>query len=126
MNDVVNHPAHYQMGNGVEVIAITEQLNFCRGNAVKYLCRAGHKDANKEIEDLEKAVWYTQREIQRLRGMNQRGEIIERLNHLCRGQEWCDTCPAKKCKLCRYDWQTLTTDNLNEILMCFDKAEEDA
>ena len=68
MADLINHPAHYKMANGVEVIQLTEQLNFCRGNAVKYICRAGKKDKATEIEDLLKARWYINREIERLGG----------------------------------------------------------
>ena len=67
MNDAVNRPAHYT-AYPVEVIEITEHLNFCRGNAVKYLCRAGLKSKDTEIEDLEKAKWYIQREIERVKG----------------------------------------------------------
>lgn len=67
MTDFVNHPAHYTQFP-VEVIEITEHLNFCRGNAVKYICRAGAKDPNKEIEDLKKARWYIDREISRIEG----------------------------------------------------------
>lgn len=62
-------PPHYQgFSNGAEVIDITENLNFCRGNAIKYLARAGAKDPTKELEDLRKAAWYVQREIERLTG----------------------------------------------------------
>ncbi|MGV0949443.1 MAG: DUF3310 domain-containing protein [Azonexus sp.] len=68
INDPVNHPAHYKLANGVEVIQLTEQLNFCRGNAVKYIARAGRKDRASEIEDLLKARWYINREIERLGG----------------------------------------------------------
>lgn len=67
-NDPVNHPSHYTRFKGIEVIQLTEQLNFCRGNAVKYIARAGAKDDSKEIEDLEKARWYIDREIERLKG----------------------------------------------------------
>ena len=63
----INHPDHYQLGGGVEVIDIAERLNFNRGNAVKYLCRAGRKTAAEELDDLEKAAWYVKREIQRIR-----------------------------------------------------------
>ena len=68
MSDVVNHPAHYAEGwsNGAEVIDITENLNFNRGNAVKYLARAGKKDPARELEDLFKAQWYINREIKRV------------------------------------------------------------
>ena len=64
--DVIAHPSHYTRFQGIEVIQLTEQLNFCRGNAVKYIARAGAKDASKEVEDLKKAAWYIQREIERL------------------------------------------------------------
>lgn len=60
-------PDHYQgFSNGAEVIDITEHLNFNRGCAVKYLCRAGRKDPTKTLEDLNKARFYVEREIQRL------------------------------------------------------------
>ena len=65
--DPVNHPAHYTSKNGVECIQVTEQFNFARGNAIKYIWRAGEKDPTKEVEDLEKAVWYIQREIKRIK-----------------------------------------------------------
>lgn len=54
--------------NGFEVIDITEQLNFNRGNAVKYILRAGFKD--DEMEDLRKAQFYINREIDRLEKKN--------------------------------------------------------
>jgi hypothetical protein len=67
--DAIN-PPHYQgFSNGAQVIDITENLNFNRGNAVKYLARAGAKEPAKEIEDLEKSLWYTQRELDRLKGL---------------------------------------------------------
>jgi wyosine [tRNA(Phe)-imidazoG37] synthetase (radical SAM superfamily) len=62
--DPVNHPKHYKSHpSGVECIQITEHLNFCLGNCVKYLWRAGLK--GDEIEDLKKAAWYLNREIER-------------------------------------------------------------
>lgn len=69
--DVVNHPSHYTRFKGIEVIQLTEQLNFCKGNAVKYIARAGAKDVSKEVEDLKKAIWYIEREIQRIQGEEQ-------------------------------------------------------
>lgn len=60
---MVNHPKHYQ-GNKFEVIDIIEDfdLNFSLGSAIKYILRAGKKgDRN---QDLEKAIWYLQRELQ--------------------------------------------------------------
>ena len=63
--DQVNHPKHYvSHPSGVECIEITEHMNFNLGNAIKYIWRASLK--GKEIEDLRKARWYVDREIQRL------------------------------------------------------------
>lgn len=60
--NVVNHPKHYNVHpSGVECIQIVEHMGFNIGNAIKYLWRAD--DKNQPIEDLEKAVWYIQREI---------------------------------------------------------------
>ena len=65
MNNV-NHPKHYNQG--IEPIDIIESwdLNFSLGNAIKYILRAPYK--NNELEDLEKAKWYLEREIKRLKG----------------------------------------------------------
>lgn len=64
--DLVNHPPHYMNHpSGVECIQITEHMNFCRGNAVKYIWRAD--DKGDVIENLEKAKWYLEREIARLK-----------------------------------------------------------
>jgi len=68
-NDPIAHPSHYTSHpSGVECITITEHMNFNVGNAVKYLWRAGLKGDvyEKRIEDLKKAAWYVQREIERL------------------------------------------------------------
>ena len=62
----VDHPKHYNAhGSGVECIDVIEWMPFNIGNAVKYCWRCDHK--GKDIEDLEKAVWYLQREIARRR-----------------------------------------------------------
>lgn len=64
--DAVNFPKHYNSHpSGVECIQITEHMNFNLGNAVKYIWRAG--DKGRLLEDLEKARWYLDREINRLR-----------------------------------------------------------
>ncbi|MDR1220436.1 MAG: DUF3310 domain-containing protein [Treponema sp.] len=64
MSDMVNNPSHYTFGK-FEVIDVIEdwKLNYNMGNAVKYVARAEHK--GNKIEDLQKAVWYLQREIDR-------------------------------------------------------------
>ena len=63
----VNHPQHYQ--GKIEVLDFIEawDLNFHLGNVVKYVCRAGRKDENKKIEDLEKAEFYIRRYIETLK-----------------------------------------------------------
>jgi hypothetical protein len=72
-DDMVNHPKHYTSDpSGVECITVTRHRNFNIGNAIKYLWRAGLKNdaeqstAEKEIEDLRKAVFYIEDEIARL------------------------------------------------------------
>lgn len=68
MTDSVNSPSHYRSHpSGVECIQIAEHMNFNRGNALKYLWRAGEKQ--NEIEDLKKARWYLDREIARLEAL---------------------------------------------------------
>ena len=63
-HDAVNHPKHYtQHPSGVECITVTEHMNFCLGNTVKYIWRAGEKGC--ALEDLKKARWYLDREIAR-------------------------------------------------------------
>ena len=68
--DAIN-PPHYQgFSNGAQVVDITEHLSFSAGSAIKYLARAGKKDPAKHVEDLEKAAWFVQREIQRVKAGN--------------------------------------------------------
>ena len=63
--DPVNHPTHYtRHPSGIECIQVTEHMNFCLGNALKYIWRAGEKGS--KVEDLKKSVWYIQREIERI------------------------------------------------------------
>ena len=73
--DNVNHPQHYTWLKelcGIEVIDITRHMDFCLGNAAKYILRAGHKkdasltDTDKKVEDLKKAIWYINDEIKRI------------------------------------------------------------
>lgn len=66
--DQVNHPRHYNKGN-IEVIEMIEDQGFgegfTKGNAIKYIMRAGAK--GDEIEDLEKAIWYVRRRIEQIK-----------------------------------------------------------
>lgn len=75
--DKVNSPKHYTSHpSGIECIEITKHYDFCIGNAIKYLWRAGLKreegysDKNKEVEDLRKAIWYINEKIKTLNGNN--------------------------------------------------------
>lgn len=63
MEEVVS-PQHYQMANGAQVIDITSQLDFCAGNVVKYVCRAGRKPGAPKLVDLMKAKFYLDKLIE--------------------------------------------------------------
>ena len=63
--EAVNHPKHYNSNpSGVECITVVEHMNFCLGNAMKYIWRAGEKGDAKE--DIRKAIWYLNRELERI------------------------------------------------------------
>lgn len=67
--ELVNHPQHYSWLKekcGVEAIDIIRHFDFCLGNALKYIIRAGRKDDNA-IQDLEKAKWYITDKINQLK-----------------------------------------------------------
>jgi hypothetical protein len=68
MIDEVNNPSHYTDGK-IEVIEYIEdkKFGFNLGNSIKYISRAGKKDKTKTIQDLEKARWYLDREINNLK-----------------------------------------------------------
>lgn len=75
--DNVNHPSHYNSHpSGIECIEIARHHNFNIGNTIKYLWRAGLKseegmeDTDKQVEDLNKAIWYIQDEIKRITEFN--------------------------------------------------------
>lgn len=63
--DVVNHPKHYKLANGIEAIDLMEMtstapefVGHLRNTALKYIIRAGYKDPSKYVQDLDKAKWY--------------------------------------------------------------------
>lgn len=73
MSEQVNHPQHYGgKDNPFEAIKVIEawDLDFCLGNAVKYISRAGKKEVDKTVQDLEKAKWYLERKILQLKSSN--------------------------------------------------------
>lgn len=83
MVEKINHPAHYnslparcdKCGDFIECIEVVRHMNFNLGNVIKYVWRAGYKNG---IEDLEKAKWYLENEIDRLKkqkaGFNASGQ----------------------------------------------------
>lgn len=74
--DAINNPQHYNSGK-IEVIDFIEDqsLNFNLGNVIKYVSRAGKKDPEKYKEDLEKAKWYLEREIKKLKKYDNKTKI---------------------------------------------------
>ena len=74
----VSHPSHYAWLKdlcGVEPLDICRHLDFNTGNAIKYLLRKDKVDGNKtktekRIEDLRKAIFYINDEINKLNGRN--------------------------------------------------------
>ena len=67
--NAVSHPSHYT-DTKIEVIdfIVDKKFDFCLGNAIKYICRAGKKDPTKTIEDLRKAIQYINFEIDKVLG----------------------------------------------------------
>jgi len=78
IDDPVEHPAHYCLDSGSELIEFLESLSYCRGAAIKYIFRAGRKDPSKEVEDLRKAEWMIRHEIDRLTHGAQEPEFMFR------------------------------------------------
>lgn len=62
----VDHPPHYAHPSGVECIDVVEHFNFNLGNAIKYIWRAGSKPGVTTETDLRKALWYINRELDRI------------------------------------------------------------
>jgi hypothetical protein len=82
MHDPINHPSHYtssparcaECGRQIECIDVAEHWNFCLGNCLKYLWRAGLK--GDALEDLRKARFYLDREIARREAAGKAGEAM--------------------------------------------------
>jgi hypothetical protein len=74
VSNSVNHPSHYRSETGHEAIDVIEAwgLGFNTGNALKYISRCGLKTCDP-ILDLEKARWYLEREIEKLK--KQKGSV---------------------------------------------------
>lgn len=87
MENKVNHPAHYGgESNPFEPIKIIEHydLNFMLGNTIKYVLRAGKKGKGDKLEDLQKALWNLQREVD---NMKNKSNIIEEMENQLREEQ---------------------------------------
>lgn len=63
--DPVNRPKHYNMHpSGIQCIEITQHMDFCTGNAIKYIWR--HNNKQNPVQDLRKAIWYLEQKIKLL------------------------------------------------------------
>lgn len=78
VTDKINHSSHYTTGK-IEAIEVIEdqKLDFHLGNAFKYLVRAGHKDPDTFVEDLQKAIWYLKRRIELHKAFMESREAIK-------------------------------------------------
>jgi hypothetical protein len=118
-SDKVDHPSHYGGDTVYEHIKVAEAwgLNYALGNATKYICRAGKKDLfpgvitgqeerirKGQVEDLRKAAWYLQHEIERLeKNQSRSGEPpLSHLGHHGKGRtEAVPGCPCTMCERLR-------------------------
>ena len=86
---------HYDFPNGVRTIDITQHLDFCSGNVVKYVCRAGKKDGESSLDDLKKAVWYLNQLVEKAEldvTETEREDVsIVDAIHLCPPSLWAST-----------------------------------
>jgi hypothetical protein len=101
MSDDVNHPKHYTSHpSGVECIQIVEHMSFNLGNAVKYIWRYDQKEG---LQDLEKAIWYIKREIERI-GDKQIETFIWRCAECgCEDTGNAEQCGYRHCPKCFYE-----------------------
>lgn len=112
MDDPVNSPSHYKAG-GMEVIDIIEayELNYRLGNVVKYVLRADRK--GKAVQDLKKAIWYLQREVNKREHFKDYAKLNASLTILK---------PDSRCGFCKINLVTLTWGEAQMCDVCFDKG----
>jgi len=87
----VDHPKHYGGDTIYEAIKVIDawELGFCLGNTIKYISRCGKKDPSRELEDLEKAMWYLDHEIKRRKAQQLELESTVIKDNLTKSQ-WAD------------------------------------
>lgn len=83
MAEKINHPSHYNRGN-IECIdyIIDQKCDFLTGNVIKYVSRAGYKDTELEIEDLNKAMWYLKKKISLLENTSEQKKENRRIVYI--------------------------------------------
>ena len=82
-------PTHYTRGTIEVWDFIRDQgLNYFRGNAIKYICRAGFKSTNTEIEDLQKAILYLENELQHTLSQSKSARTIPTIPNCIWDEEW--------------------------------------
>ena len=126
MSDTVNHPSYYTDGK-IEVIEYIEdkKLGYCLGNAIKYISRAGKKDKEKEIEDLQKADWYIKRRIQELESWSERREYDKAIDDFVKElqkkieKDLANNDLALECKKCGI-WKNYDIEEIAEQLKAGD------
>ena len=86
-------PTHYTRGDIEVWDFIRDQgLNYFRGNAIKYICRAGFKSTNTEIEDLQKAIHYLENELQHALSQSESARTSTTIPNCIWDEEWdCDS-----------------------------------
>lgn len=125
-HDPVNHPKHYATHkSGVECIALTRQLSFSRGNALKYLFR--YEDKENPLQDLKKALWYLKDEFTRvdaLKGYQRDLEdsLASRVSH-APFHSWIEAeGDTAKARIIAQIWPQ-TTDTIAQLTFAIDKLE---
>ena len=107
--DPVNHPSHYTSARfPFECIELTSRMDFCTGNMVKYVWR--HLDKGKPVEDLKKARFYLNYEIERIRPDTYwptTYEALQKLHALADLPNHCDYQPF---------WQALLNNDADGML----------
>jgi hypothetical protein len=90
------NPSHYDFGN-IQVLDLTQHLDFCTGNVVKYCARAGRKDGESKLDDLLKAKVYLDKAIEKAIDDRARKEALGGSVTLCSGCATPNTCKAHGC-----------------------------
>lgn len=109
MSDEIN-PQHYKRIKGIECIDVVENFDFCLGNAIKYIWRAGHKTGTDKLTDLKKAQWYIERSIMSEEKMQKKE--AKKLVHF----NWnTELIKAGKVPCCGTDQGAITTDKFAEV-----------